>query len=120
MRFKDQTYASFQLVYFVPSSKSNLFSSQEPLCPSEKIECVKNIQVDTAGCLKPCTGFIVNSLYKSELSKDLENLFPVFEAYNNYKKITPYPSEGQREMKISREKNYQIFIYFRLCVEKQS
>ena len=68
------------------------------------MECVKNIKVDTAGCLKPCTGFIVNSLYKSELSKDLENLFPVFEAYNNYKKITPYPSEGQIKMKISRGK----------------
>ena len=64
---------------------------QEPVCASNKIKCIRNIKVVTSSCLKPCSGITVNSLFKSEQTKNLEKLFPLYQAYNRYKKVTPYP-----------------------------
>ena len=41
--------------------------------------------------MKPCSGLIVTSFSKSELKKNLEDVLPVFGAYNRYKKITSNP-----------------------------
>ena len=73
---------------------------QEPLCTAKELECVENIKADTSLCLKPCSGLIVNNFYKSELNENLETLFPIFGKYNNYKKVTPYPS-GQNGKQLS-------------------
>ena len=64
---------------------------QEPVCASNKMKCIKNIKVDTSSCMKPCSGLTVNSLYKSEQNRKWEKLFPLYQAYNRYKKVTPYP-----------------------------
>ena len=57
------------------------------------LQCVNGIKLDTDNCLKPCSGLIVNAFTKDEQNKKLENLLPVFDEYNEYKKITKYPSE---------------------------
>ena len=58
------------------------------------MECVKIEinNVDTSSCLKPCSGLIVTSFSKTDKNNDLENLFPVFTDYNNFKRITPIPT----------------------------
>ena len=48
--------------------------------------------MDTSSCLKPCSGLIVTSFYKSEKQKNLDDLFPIYGAYNIFKKITQNPS----------------------------
>ena len=83
----------FHKVHSFIKHKRYLNVFQETLCTSpQELECVKNVEVDTSSCLKPCSGLIVTSFYKSELKKDLETLFPIFGEYNNYKKVTTYPS----------------------------
>ena len=72
--------------------QSIIYNFKEPICIPKDFECVSSIEVETFGCQKPCSGLFVNSFYKSEQKKDVENLFPVFEDYNSYKKITGYPS----------------------------
>ena len=66
--------------------------SQEPICSSAGLKCVEKIKLDTSNCLKPCSGFIVTSFYKSERQKNLDDLFPIYGAYNIFKKITQIPS----------------------------
>ena len=60
------------------------------------MECVKNVSVsiDTSGCLKACSGFIITSLWESEEKEKWETFLTTLDEYNNYKKVTPYP-EGQ-------------------------
>ena len=53
---------------------------------------MNQVKVDTSSCLKPCSGLIVTSFAKSKLENDLETLFPIFGQYNQYKRITTYPS----------------------------
>ena len=53
---------------------------------------MEKIKLDTSNCLKPCSGFIVTSFYKSERQKNLDDLFPIYGAYNIFKKITQNPS----------------------------
>ena len=53
---------------------------------------MEKIKFDTSNCLKPCSGFIVTSFYKSERKKNLDDLFPIYGAYNIFKKITQNPS----------------------------
>ena len=66
---------------------------QENLCNSlQELDCVNKIKVDTSSCLKPCSGLIVTSFYKSKLENDLQTLFPIFGQYKRYKKVTTYPS----------------------------
>ena len=42
--------------------------------------------------MKPCSGLIVTGYSKSNEMKDLEDLFPIYTDYNQYKKITQSPS----------------------------
>ena len=66
---------------------------QENVCTSsEEVACVNKLKVDSSSCLKPCSGLIVTSFYKSKLENNLETLFPIFGEYNQYKKVTSYPS----------------------------
>ena len=66
---------------------------KETLCTSpQELDCVNNVKVDTSSCLKPCSGLIVTSFAKSKLENDLETLFPILGHYNDYKKVTTYPS----------------------------
>ena len=42
--------------------------------------------------MKPCSGLIVTSFSKTDLKRNFEDLPKVYEAYNQYKKVTHYPS----------------------------
>ena len=67
-------------------------SLKDPLCTSQKLECVNRIEVDTARCIKPCSGLIVTSFRKDSLQINWEEKFPVLAAYDHYKIITQYPT----------------------------
>ena len=67
-------------------------SPKDPLCTSQKLECVNRIEVDTARCMKPCSGLIVTSFRKDSLQINWEEKFPVLAAYDNYKIITQHPT----------------------------
>ena len=69
--------------------------NQEPFCNDSGIKCASETKVTTSSCLKPCSGFIINGFSKSDMTKSLENVFPVFESYDDYKKITPFPSSDK-------------------------
>ena len=71
---------------------------------------MKNIDVEKSNCLPPCSGLIVTGYSKSEQKKDLSKIFPVFDAYNQYKIETEHPSGydgsiGDNILKISLMKN---------------
>ena len=51
-----------------------------------------NVKIDTSSCLKPCSGLIITSFAKSAKHIDLHTWSPFMDEYNNYKKITRYPS----------------------------
>ena len=94
---------------------------QEPLCSSKEIDCVKSVKVDTKNCLKPCSGLIVTSFSENKVKKNVENLFPSLEDYNNYKKISKYPSEypgnyGFLEKGSVKESGKLDFIYFAIFI----
>ena len=66
---------------------------QEPLCTTKvQLECVNNINVGTNGCLKPCSGLYVTGYTKSAVRNNLEDVLPMYEEYNQYKKATQVPS----------------------------
>ena len=66
---------------------------KELICQTpNEMRCMKKINVDSSLCLKPCSGLVVTSFSKSKINKNLEHIFPDYMAYNNYKKITAYPS----------------------------
>ena len=75
-------------IFTYPQIKPN----QEPLCNNSGIECARKLEVTTSSCFKPCSGFIINGFSKSDMTKSLENVFPVFESYDAYKKITSFPT----------------------------
>ena len=52
---------------------------------------MNNLAVNYSNCVKPCSGLVVTGYSKTGKIKNLEDLFPVFEDYNNFKKITQYP-----------------------------
>ena len=56
-----------------------------------ELKCINNMQVTPSNCVKPCSGLTVTSFIKSELKKKMEDVLPIYEAYNNYKKATLYP-----------------------------
>ena len=58
----------------------------------EQLECVNKTKVDTSGCMKSCSGLIITTFSKNENNKHWQNLKSVFKKYDNYKKITSYPS----------------------------
>ena len=70
-------------------------SQKDPLCTSQKLECVSKIEVDTARCMKPCSGLIVTSFTKLDQNKSLESLFPIQENYTSYKKVTHSDTMGK-------------------------
>ena len=59
------------------------------------MKCVKSVMIDSFSCLKPCSGLIITTLAKSEQIKDWEQFFPIFEDYDKFKKLTPYP-DGEK------------------------
>ena len=65
---------------------------QDHICSSmEDMKCVNKVKVDTSSCLKPCSGLIITTLAKTESRRELETLFPDFENYKKYKKVTEHP-----------------------------
>ena len=79
---------------------------QDPACSVKGLKCVKNVEVDTSSCLKYCSGLIVTSFSKSELSRKLDNTSPMIRSYEEYKKITLSPdgNPGKAENFISIKK----------------
>ena len=69
------------------------FSEEDPLCSEKDLECAKNITTFTSSCLKPCSGFFITSFTKTDQGRKLEDVFPIFDQYNAYKKITRFPAE---------------------------
>ena len=65
---------------------------KKELCYPKDLNCVKNVKVDTSRCMKTCSGLIVTGFSKSNERKTIENVLPLIEPYNQYKKITNYPS----------------------------
>ena len=49
-------------------------------------------KVDTSSCLKACSGLIISTFSKTEKNQHWKNLKSIFKNYDNYKKITSYPS----------------------------
>ena len=63
------------------------------MCSSRNLNCVQNIKFDTSHCIKSCSGLIVTSFSKYGDSKtDSISLKPLVKAYDEYKKITEYPT----------------------------
>ena len=53
---------------------------------------MKNIYHDTSSCMKPCSGLVVTSFFKTDEKKDLGSLYSmIVEQYNDFKKITAHP-----------------------------
>ena len=51
---------------------------QDPVCSSSKdLQCTSKVNVKTSTCLKPCTGLIVNSFSKLDVTQGKENLMPI-------------------------------------------
>ena len=67
-------------------------SFQGSLCNQEKLECIKQVEVDHSNCIKPCSGLVVTSFSKSAIEENIEHLYPISSAHENYKKITESPS----------------------------
>ena len=66
---------------------------QEPMCTSNKMDCVKSVKVDTSRCMPSCSGLILTSFSKVDFNKNLDTLIPQeIKTYNKYKKITPHPT----------------------------
>ena len=81
---------------------------------------MKNIDVEKSSCLPPCSGLIVTGYSKSEQKKDLGKIFPVFDAYNQYKIKTEHPSGYEGSIKELRKCLISVInIEFRLWMEKQ-
>ena len=58
------------------------------------MECLNTLQVDTSGCLKPCSGLIVTSFSKSiqSSSGSMEDPLSIIkEDYDKYKESTQNP-----------------------------
>ena len=70
---------------------------------------MNKIKVDTSKCLKPCKGHIITSLYKSDKHRTLDNFNPTLDQYDNYKKITSYPTKQDG-------KYYSKYIWFQTNV----
>ena len=90
-------------IYIIYSNWFIIILLQEPLCYAVKeLECVNlaKVNVDTSSCLKPCSGLIITSFAKSDKNLDLDSRLPLMDEYNNYKKITQYPSGYNGKFKI--------------------
>ena len=63
------------------------------MCSSlQELECVRKTSVETSSCMKPCSGLIVTSYFKFDVTNGMENLMPIIEDYNNFKTNTEFPS----------------------------
>ena len=93
--FKHQTFRQGESIVKnrnVEVVKFRFFFIQEYPCSPKKIQCINNITIDISKCLKPCSGFIVTSLSKAEMPANEDDLLYIYGPYNDYKKITQYPS----------------------------
>ena len=80
------------------------------VCSSPKeLECANKVDTETAYCLKPCSGLYVTSFSRSDVTDGMENLMPILENYNNYKRISEYPS--------GESGKYIIFNFIITCVK---
>ena len=62
--------------------------------------------------MKPCSGLIVTSFSKSQPDKKLEDVFPIYEAYNSYKKVTLYPLWSSGEYLVLEKNNINSILSF--------
>ena len=89
---------------------------QEQVCTSpEELECVNKVNDETSSCLKPCSGLLVNSF--SKVDWGMKKLTLILENYNNYKKITGYPSgENGKQFVYPKQLPFSktLNIFFRL------
>ena len=90
-----------------------LLSDSAKPCSPNRHKCVKDIKLDIPNhdCMPPCSGLIVTGFTKSEKIKDLDKLFPVFDAYNNYKIVTEHPS-GYKGIKLLLKIHINLTRYF--------
>ena len=56
------------------------------------MECVKKIDSDNSNCLPPCSGLVITGFTKTDPSRNINDLIPIIEDYDSYKKTTTYPS----------------------------
>ena len=82
-----------------------------PICSSEKLECMKSININPIECLHPCSGLILSSFTKSVESKDLESLISrKITTYRNYTKWFEFPSgiKGDQSSSCTYNKNFYL------------
>ena len=56
-----------------------------------EVACVQRTNGDSSICLKPCSGLYVTSFSESEQVKELDEMIPLYEAYDQYKNVTIFP-----------------------------
>ena len=61
---------------------------------------MEKVEVDTTGCLEPCSGLLITSFAKSDQEENIEDLIPIFKDYDRYKNISQYPSGINGDSKI--------------------
>ena len=64
---------------------------------------MEKVEVDTTGCLEPCSGLLITSFAKSDQEENIEDLIPIFKDYDRYKNISQYPSgiNGENKKSVS-------------------
>ena len=73
-------------------------------------------QLASSNCLKPCAGLTVTGYSKFHGNKNLEDHFPIFAAYNMYKRITDNPIEfkGTNYVHAMNKFQFVTFMIYRL------
>ena len=75
---------------------------QDPICTSEKFQCIKSLKNNRSECLHPCSGLLISSFTKSGEGKDLESLISRdVAAYRNFTKWSRFPSGIKGENNLS-------------------
>ena len=125
--FKHQTFRQGENIvtnrnHNIEDVKFRFLFFQEYPCSPKKLQCINNITIDISKCLKPCSGFIVTSFSKAEMHANEDNLLYIYGPYNDYKKITQYPSgySGKYLHYYIKPMSYFTSIsHLRLCMEEQ-
>ena len=91
---KTENKVKYFLVFMYYQDYLTIQKIQLPVCTSAKqLDCVDNISVDTSTCNRPCSGLVITSFNKFlDKNEKLKKLLPMIGDYDNYKKVTPYPS----------------------------
>ena len=93
----------------------HMTQTETPLCSGAQLGCVQNTTVDTSSCLPPCSGLFVTGFSKSEQGTDSFHMDrATLNAYKNYTKWSPFPSELKGRNRVLSVHSYSKYICFRI------